>query len=234
MDKIKLVILKQDRYNKVKSGEMTTWLTMDDDFAKSINVDEILRIMNDETSEVCYVRVNGFYIYGNFDEIYKRVDKARLGYSKKDQTNIDRIKKDMFMQCCPEADKKYGVRGIKWEYLPNFKTLDEMDEQEIKAYIKELNKDCKGALKQTATHLDKLDDLLGFLTSLAKHNHELLFDNTDPIKFNHLRFLLLNRIDDMKELVTILEKREKEIDYPQAYEYMDDMIDDDGNLKKKK
>ena len=54
------------------------------------------------------------------------------------------------------------------------------------------------------------------------------------IKFNHLRFLLLNRIDDMKALVTILEKREKEIDYPQAYEYMDDMIDDDGNLKKKK
>ena len=113
------------------------------------------------------------------------------------------------------------TRGIMFEYLPGFKTLDEMDEREIEHYMKILNKDCRQALKQTAIHLDKLDDLLGFLTSLAKHNHEILFDNTDPTKFNYLRFLLLNRIDDMKELLTILEQREKEIGYPSAIEYGD-------------
>lgn len=218
---MKLIILKDDRYKKVKDGSMTVWLTLNDEWAKSVQIDEIVRIMNDADSEVCYVRVNGFYAYSTFDELYAKMDKSTLGYNKKDSANIELIKNQMFCQCSPEVEKQHGVRGIKFEYLPDFKTFEDMTDQELRDYIKEVNKDTKKALKQTATHLYKLDDLLGFLTSLAKHNHELLFGNTDPIKFNHLRFLLLNRIDDMKELVTILEQREKEIDYPQAYEYGD-------------
>ena len=155
------------------------------------------------------------------DQLYDKVDKTTIGYNKKDSANKQLIKSQMYYQCSAFAEKKHGVRGIKFEYLPNFKTVDEMDEKEIQAYIKELNKDTKLALKQTATHLDKLDDLLGFLKSLATLNHEVIFDNTDPVKFNHLRFLLMNRIEDMTQLLKMLEQREKEIDYPQAYEYDD-------------
>jgi len=221
MDDMKLIILKDDRFKKVLDGSMTVWLTLNDDFAKSIEIGEILRILNDNTNDVCYVRCTGFHVYGTFEELYNKVDKNTLGYNKSDKENIALIKNQMYMQCLPEHEKKHGVRGIIFEYLPNFKSFDEMTDKELKDYIKEINKDCKKALTQTATHLDKLDDLLGFLTTLAKHNHELIFNNTDPIKFNHLRFLLLNRIDDMKELVKILEKREKEIDYPSAIEYGD-------------
>ena len=222
MKDMELIILKDDRYKKVKSGEMTTWLTLNDEWARSIQIDEIVRVMNDNTSEVCYVRVNGFLVYSTFDQLYDKVDKSTIGYNKKDSQNVALIKNQMAFQCLPEHEKKHGVRGIMFEYLPNFKTLDEMTDEEIENYIKELNKDTKKTLKQTANHLDKLDDLLGFLTSLATHNHEFIFANTDPDKFNHLRFLLMNRIDDMKELLTILEKREKEIDYPSAIEYTDE------------
>ena len=225
MDKMKMIILKQDRYNKVKDGSMTVWLTLNDEWARSIQPDEIVRIMNDNTSDVCYVRVNGFYVYPTFDELYKRVDKGTIGYDKKNQDNIAKIKKDMSMQCLPEHEKQHGVRGIKFEYLPNFKTIDEMEEQEFNDYIDEVSKQTKKALKQTSNHLDKLDDLLGFLTSLAKHSPYMLLGNTDPLKLNGLKFLMLNRIDDMKQFIEIVEKQEKELDYPTPDEYADDMID---------
>jgi len=213
---MKLIILKNDRFQKVKSGKMTVWLTLNDDFAKSIKDGDLLEIINDETSEVCYVRANGYYVYSSFDELYSKVNRDELGYGKK---SIDLIKKDMYLQCTPQAEKKHGVRGIKFEYLPNFKTADEMSQEEIEDYISELNKQCVKTFKQVFRNIDKGEDLIGFLTHLAKHQPTILFDNIDELNYDIFKWTLAENIVKTKTLLDVLQEKEDEVNFPVKHKY---------------
>ena len=236
MDKIKLIILKRGRYEKVKSGQMTTWLTLNDDFAKSIQVGDLLRIMDDETSEVCYAECTGFYAYGSFEELYNKCDKNTLGYDGNDKNNIEKIKKDMYEQCTPEAEKKHGVRGIKFDYMPDFKTADDMSREELEALLKHLNKECKSTFKQTFKYFDKSEETIGYLTHLAKHQPDILFDNIDEQNYDILKWSIVEQINELKQLLDTLQEKEDELDFPiiRKYKFPDAYSDGKNPPKKKK
>jgi len=216
---MKLIILKRGRYEKVKSGQMTTWLTLNDDFAKSIQTGDLLRIMDDKTSEVCYAQCIGFYSYGSFEELYNKCDKNTLGYDGSDKNNIEKIKKDMYEQCSPEAEKKHGVRGIAFEYLPDFKTADEMTQEELEALFKHLNKECKSTFRQTFKYFDKAEQTICYLTHLAKHQPDILFDNIDELNYDIFKWTLTEHIVKAKKLLDTLQEKEDEVNFPVKHKY---------------
>ena len=219
MDKMKMIILKQDRYNKVKSGEMTTWLTLNDDWAKSIVPDEVVRIMDNETSEVCYVRVTGFYVYSTFDELYNKVDKSTIGYDKKDQSNIAKIKKDMAGQCTPEREKKFGVRGIKFEYNPDYKTIAEMTEEEGQAFIKKVFSTLKKEQNRLFKGMQKADETSTALTELIKVSPAFYFASTDEHNNDYLKHELNVTVNNLQELLDTIQEWEDKLNFPTSSKY---------------
>ena len=213
---------------------MTTWLTLNDDFAKSIQAGDLLRIMDDETSEVCYAQCVGFYAYGSFEELYNKCDKNTLGYDGEDKKNIEKIKKDMYEQCTPEAEKKHGVRGIKFEYMPDFKTTNEMTQEEIDEFIEHLNKECVSTFKQVSKHIDKGENIIGYLTHLAKHQPDILFDNVDPQNYDILKWALCEYVVKAKQLLDTLQEKEDEVGFPIIHKYkLPDTFTDNPTKKKK-
>jgi ASC-1-like (ASCH) protein len=207
------IILKKDRYNKVKSGEMTCWLTLNDDFAKSLNIGEIVCIVNDNSpnnaKEYCYARLNGYYVYGSFDELYKKVNKNELGYGDDDKKNIELIKSQMYLQCTPESEKQYGVRGIKFEYLPEYKEPKDMTESEAKAYLQNMVKSVKRTRQNLSRDIEKVDGATTALTKLIEINPDLYFAIMDgEIENDMLKYLLSESIKNTQALLEKIQEYE--------------------------
>jgi len=210
---IKHIILKNDRYAKVKSGEMTCWLTLNDDWAKALQVGETVCIVNDNPpnneQQACYARIKGYYVYGTFTELYNKVNKNELGYDGNDKENIALIKSQMYLQCTPESEKKYGVRGIKFEYLPNYKTMDEMDEQEIEQYLNNLVKQFDKQINKQFKAMDENGGRIKFLTAYIS-KYPPLFASMDFASRDMLKYFISQDIKAMQGLIETIEKCEKE------------------------
>ena len=209
---MKHIILKKDRFAKVKSGEMTVWLTINDDYAKSLNMGEIVVIMNDKTSEVCHARITGYYVYGSFDELYRKVDKNKLGYGEDDKKNIELIKSQMYLQCTPESEKQYGVRGIKFEYLPNYKELKDMTQSEAEAYLQGMVKGVQKARKQLFRSLEKTDGMTAGLARFVQANPEIFFAGISEIENDMLKYILSESMKNTQKLLDAIQENE-ETDY---------------------
>jgi len=204
-NKMKHIILKKDRFAKVKSGEMTCWLTLNDDYAQSIRVGEIVCIVNDNTSETCYARINGYYVYSSFDELYNKVNKSELGY---DKPNIETIKSQMYLQCTPESEQQHGVRGIKFEYLPDYKRLEDMTESEAQAYLQGMIKGVQKARKQLFRTLEKTDGMATGLARFIQNNPEIFFDGISETDNDMLKYLLSESIKNMQTLLDTIQEQE--------------------------
>jgi ASC-1-like (ASCH) protein len=216
---MKHIILKKDRYAKVINGEMTTWLTLNDDYAKSLNVGEIVRIVNDNppdnAQEGCYARVTGYYVYGSFDELYKKVNKNELGYGQEDdKKNIELIKSQMYLQCTPESEKQYGVRGIKLEYLPDYKELEDMTEGEAQAYLHGMVKGVQKARKQLFRTLEKTDGMTVGIARFIQGNPELYFAGICETENDMLKYLLSENIKNAQALLDTIQEYEDKTGFP--------------------
>lgn len=216
---MKHIILKQDRFAKVKSGEMTCWLTLNDDYAKALQVGEIVCIVNDNTSEVCYARINGYYVYCSFDELYNKVNKNELGYGKDDKQNIELIKSQMYLQCTPESEQKYGVRGIKFEYLPDYKELKDMTEGELQAYLQGMVKGVQKARKQLFRSLEKIDGMTAGLAMFIENNPELYFAGIGETENDMLKYLLSKSIKNTQNLLDKIQEYEDKTGFPIIRKY---------------
>jgi len=211
---MKLVILKQNRFNKVKDGTMTTWLTLNDDFAKSIELGETFRIMCDETSELCYARCTGFYIYDTFDQVYSKVDINTLGYNKKDSTNKELIKSQMFHNCSPDTEKKHGVRGIKFEYVGEYKELEDMDEKELETFFNKLINGTIKMQKKLMKSMDGNNEMLQALTKYIDHNPKLFLAQSEQVggvDVNMFKWLLAKNMERTKKLIELIEFHQMEV-----------------------
>ena len=206
---MKHIILKQDRFTKVKSGEMTVWLTLNDDYAKSLQVGEIVCIVNDNENEACYARITGYYVYGTFSELYKKVDKNELGYGDNDKENIALIKSQMYLQCTPENEQKHGVRGIKFEYLPDYKELKDMTEGEVQAYLQGMVKGVQKARKQLSRNLEKTNDITAGLAKFIETNPEIYFAGISEFDNDMLKYLLSENLKNTQTLLDKIQENEE-------------------------
>ena len=123
--KTQYIILKNDRYNKVKSGEMKVWLTLNDDWAKSLKVGETVCIVNDnppDKQEACYARVKGFYVYDTLAELYSKVNKNEIGYDGNDKENIElRLSRPRLLRA--RRRNIWAFRCKNCAYCPNLNKL---------------------------------------------------------------------------------------------------------------
>ena len=218
MKKQHIIMLDKVRYGRVLVGDMNMYLMVDTE--RAIDVGHILTFRNkDNKNERIHARVTGYHAQQSFDEIYKRVDKVRMGYGKNDKADPS----DMLKLYTPEQIKKYGARGYVFQIMPDYKTVDEMNEDELNEYIKELEKQCKKSFKQMYTNLEKMDDLLGFLGSLAKHHSSIYFAETDPLNHDMFKWLIGKHMGECQNFLDIVEQKEKEINYP-AHDDYDELV----------
>jgi len=219
MDKMKLIILKDDRYRKVKDGSMTVWLTLNDDFAKSIEIGEVLQVLNDNTNDTCYIRCVGFHVYSTFEELYNKVDKNTLGYNETDKQNIAKIKDQMFCQCSPELEKKHGVRGIIFEYNPEYKTIAEMTEEEGQAFVKQVFSTLKKEQNKLFKAMQNADITAEGLTGLIKVSPAFYFASTDEANNDNLKSELNFTISRLQDLLDTIQHWEKVLDFPTSKKF---------------
>jgi len=216
---MKHIILKKDRYAKFIDGKMTCWLTLNDEYAKSLQVGEIVRIVDDNSNDGCYARVMGYYVYGSFDELYKKVNKNELGYDGSDKENIALIKSQMYLQCTPESEQQYGVRGIKLEYLPDYKELKDMTQSEAEAYLQGMVKGVQKARKQLFRTLEKTDGMTVGLARFIQSNPDLYFAGIGETENDMLKFLLSESIKNAQTLLDTIQEYEGKTDFPVIRKY---------------
>jgi ASC-1-like (ASCH) protein len=202
---------------------MTCWLTLNDDYAKSLNVGEIVCIVNDNppdnAQEACYARITGYYVYGTFAELYNKVNKNELGYGDNDKENIELIKSEMYMQCTPESEKQYGVRGIKLEYLPHYKELKDMTQSEAQAYLQGMVKGVQKARKQLFRTLEKTDGMTVGLAKFIQSNTELYFAGIGETENDMLKYLLSESIKNSQKLLDTIQEYEDKTGFPIVRKY---------------
>ena len=220
---MKHIILKQDRYNKVKSGEMTVWLTINDDYAKALQVGEIVVIVNDNPpdnkQEYCYARIKGYYAYGTFAELYSKVNKNELGYDGSDKENIALIKDQMYMQCTPESEQKYGVRGVKFEYLPDYIDPKDMTEREAQAYLQGMISGIKKARKKLSKDIEKNNDIMSGLARFIQGNPDIYFAGIGATENDMLKYFLSESIKNAQALLDTIQEYEDKTGFPVVRKY---------------
>jgi len=213
MKDFEMIILKQNRYDKVKDGTMTVWLTLNDDWAKAVQIGEILRVMCDETSECVYVRCTGFMIYDTFEQLYNKADKNTLGYNGTDKENIALIKKQMFHQCSPEKEKQHGVRGIIFEYLPDLVPLDQMTDKELETFFNQLINGVIKVQKKLMKSTKSNNEIMDMLTKYIDDNTELFFNCSEQkgaIDVGMFKWVLAENMKRTRKLIELIEFHEME------------------------
>jgi len=216
--------LEPKHFAKVKSGEKNVELRLNDEKRKAITSGDVIIFTNTENAkERVAVRVDGYYVYSSFAELFSKVDNNKLLGCTLAEVEKIYTKQDQ---------QKYGVKGIRFTLIP-YKTLDEMSQQEIEQQVKSLYKHCSKTVTQIFKNLDKGDELLEFLTHLVKHQTEIFYDNIDEINYDIFKWSICEHIAKAKTLLDTLQEKEDEIGFPIIHKYqLPNTYEDDPNIKK--
>ena len=192
--------LSSGSFNSVKSGVTTVDLGLNDKERQPITIDDLIIFINaGNESERAYARVTGFYVYQSFEELFSKVDKAKLGY-KADETPDPSPLRKLFSAA---DEKKYGVKGVKFEYLPNFKEIKDMTEAEAREFLDGLIKEIKKNRKKLCRNLEKNEYYTEYLNDFITDDPDLLFCTMDESEYDMLKWLLGESI---KNTQTLLDK----------------------------
>ena len=101
--------LNNNPYNSICYGKKDIEMRLYDDKRRLINIGDIINFTNIDTLDNFDVKVIDLHKYDNFDELYKRFDKVRLGYKEDELASSE----DMEEYYSKEDIDKYGVIGIE-------------------------------------------------------------------------------------------------------------------------
>lgn len=106
--------LNPDALEMIKVGTKTIEMRLYDENRKQIlKGDHIIFINTTNEDDKLKVKVKELYRYNNFEELYKKFDKIKLGYRENEVANYT----DMEQYYSRENIKKYGVIGIEVEVI---------------------------------------------------------------------------------------------------------------------
>lgn len=105
--------LHDDPFVFIKMGYKDIEMRLNDEKRKKIKVGDIIEFTNKDTLEKLQVRVIGLHVFKNFEELYSKFDKQKLGYFPNEVADPS----DMNMYYSPENIEKYGVLGIEIQRL---------------------------------------------------------------------------------------------------------------------
>lgn len=95
----------QKNKDEIKTIEMR----LCDEKRSLIVIGDTIEFTNTKTNEILECLVTNLYKYKNFEELYKRHDKIKIGYSDYEIANPD----DMLVYYSVEKITKYGILGIE-------------------------------------------------------------------------------------------------------------------------
>ena len=103
--------LNDGPYNSILYGKKDVEMRLYDEKRKLINIGDIITFTNVNDGNSFDVKVINLHKYNNFEELYNKFDKVRLGY-KEDEVALP---SDMEKYYLKEEIDKYGVVGIEIE-----------------------------------------------------------------------------------------------------------------------
>ena len=101
--------LQEKPFYMIKSGQKDIEMRLYDDKRKQIKVGDTIEFSNTETGQAVNTKVTNISVYENFEQIYDKYDKTRLGYLENEEARAE----DMNKYYSQEEVKKYGVVGIE-------------------------------------------------------------------------------------------------------------------------
>ena len=197
--------LSSESFNSVKSGVTTVDLGLNDKERQPITIDDLIIFINagNETERI-YARVTGFYVYQSFEELFGKVDKSKLGYKADEKPDPGPLRK-LFSAA---NEKKYGVKGIKFEYLPNFKETKDMTEAEAREFMRGLISEIKGMRKKLCRNIERNDYYTEYLVDFIKSDPDLVFCAMDESEYDMLKWLLSESIKNTQTLLAQIQEWE--------------------------
>ena len=107
--------LKEKPFKKIKNGEKTIELRLNDPKRQKISVGDTITFTLTENYEKIFCKVLNFYRYKNFAELYKNLDLKKCGYGENEISNA--TYKDMEQYYSKTDENKFGVLGIEIELI---------------------------------------------------------------------------------------------------------------------
>ena len=101
--------LNNDPFEKIKSGEKTIELRLNDEKRQLLKVNDIIIFTNRDTGEKLSALIINLHYFDSFKDLYNHFDKTMLGYSKNEECSY----MDMEEYYSIEEQQKYGVVGIE-------------------------------------------------------------------------------------------------------------------------
>lgn len=101
--------LNNDPYNSICYGGKDIEMRLYDEKRQLINIGDSITFTNVDTLDTFDVKVINLHKCNNFEELYNKFDKVRLGYRKDEDAKPE----DMEKYYSKEDISKYGVVGIE-------------------------------------------------------------------------------------------------------------------------
>ena len=106
--------LNNEPFQSIKSGTKTIELRLYDEKRKLIKVGDTITFFNRANNlESLIVKVVNLHKFKNFSELYKTLDKTKLGYKQNEKA----LPSDMEQYYSKEEQSKFGVVGIEIEKI---------------------------------------------------------------------------------------------------------------------
>ena len=106
--------LNDSPFRKIKSGKKTIEMRLNDEKRKLLKKDDIIIFCNrNDNNKTIKVKVVDLHKFENFEQLYNKFDKIKLGYNKNEVASPV----DMEQYYSKEDIKKYGVVGIEIKLL---------------------------------------------------------------------------------------------------------------------
>lgn len=101
--------LNEKPFTRIKEGKKDIELRIYDDKRRKISKGDEIDFANRETGQVITTEVIDLHVFNNFEELFDKFDKVRLGYYEDENASAS----DMLKYYSTEEVEKYGVVGIE-------------------------------------------------------------------------------------------------------------------------
>ncbi len=101
-------------FEKIKSGQKTVELRLNDEKRRKIAVSDEIVFTNTQSKERISVRVFALHPFSSFEELYSKLPLEKCGYAVGELEKASPADMDVYYS--KEQQKKYGVLGIEIEF----------------------------------------------------------------------------------------------------------------------
>lgn len=105
--------LDKEVFEKVKNGKKTVEMRLNDDKRRELKVGDTITFISRKTDEEIKCEVVNLLTFNNFEELYNKIPKEKLGYDEEDIASPA----DMNLYYPADRQRKYGVVGIEIKLL---------------------------------------------------------------------------------------------------------------------